>query len=127
VASMARTAVRGPRALVILNICRDPLIRQARAKTLNDAGYYTSAAESPEEAISQASAVYCAIAIVCDSLSEAERRSIQLWMQEHAPTTTVIILGKSVEADPELLLSSIRTAVASRDSWNTPGATLYPG
>lgn len=112
--------LKGSPALVILNICRDPILRETRAKTLHDAGYYTSAAETPQEAITLAMQMNCAIAIVCHLFAAPERRLIQVRLQEIAPTTTVVFLGKSSDRDPRVLLSAIKTAVASRDTWNFP-------
>ena len=105
---------KGPQALVVLNVCRDPLLREERAKTLHDAGYYTSAAQNPEEAIQLASQMNFAIAVVCHSLSASERNSVREWMQEKAPGTTVVLLGKSSDDNPELLLAAVRAAVLSR-------------
>jgi hypothetical protein len=119
-------ALQGPNgfkespALVILNICRDPILREARAKSLHDAGYYTSAAQTAQEAITLAMQMNCAIAIVCHLFTAPERRLIQVRFQEIAPTTTVVFLGKSSDRDPRVLVSTIKTAVASREAWDIP-------
>jgi DNA-binding response OmpR family regulator len=104
--------------LVILNVSRDPLLREARAKTLHDAGYYTSAAQTPEEAIELAAQLRCAIAIVCHSFTVSERRWIHTRLQEDAPTMTVVFLGESADGNPKVLLSAVKSAVASRDTCN---------
>jgi DNA-binding response OmpR family regulator len=104
--------------LVILNVSRDPLLREARAKTLHDAGYYTSAAQTPEEAIELAAQLRCAIAIVCHSFTVSERRWIHTRLQEDAPTMTVVFLGESGDGNPKVLLSAVKSAVASRDTCN---------
>jgi hypothetical protein len=117
-------ALQGPNgfkespALVILNVCRDRILREARAKTLHDAGYYTSAAETPQEAITLATQMNCAIAIVCHLFTAPERRLIHIRFREIAPTTTVVFLGRSSDRDPRVLLSAIKTAVASRETWD---------
>ena len=108
--------------LVILNVSRDPFLRVARAKTLNDAGYYTSAAQTPEEAIELAAQLHCPIAIVCHSFTASERRWIHARLQEDAPTMTIVFLGESGDADPKVLLSAVKSAVASG---NTPGTVLW--
>lgn len=102
--------------LVILNVSRDALLREARAKTLHAAGYYTSAAQTPEEAVELAAQLRCEITIVCYSFTASERRWIHLRLQEDAPATTVVFLGESSDGDPKVLLSAIETAVASRDT-----------
>jgi DNA-binding response OmpR family regulator len=101
---------------VILNVSRDPLLREARAKTLHDAGYYTSAAQTPEEAIELAVQLPCSIAIVCHSFTASERRWIHRRLQEGAPTTTVVFLGESGDEDPKVLLSAIKSGVGSRNT-----------
>ena len=105
-------------ALVVLNVSRDPFLRVARAKTLHDAGYYTSSAQTPEEAIDLAVQLHCAIAVVCHSFTASERHWIHIRLQEDAPTTTVVFMGESGDSDPNVLLSAVKAAVASRA---TPG------
>ena len=84
-----------PLALVVLNVCREPLLREERAKILHDPGYYTSAAQSPEEAIRLSTQIHCSIAVVRHSLNASEQNFVRGWMQENAPTTAVILLRKS--------------------------------
>jgi len=103
-------------ALVVLNVCGDRLLREERAKTLHDGGYYTSAARTPEEAIQLATQIHFEIVVVCHSLSTHERRSLREWMEEKAPATTVILLGKPADGIPEQLLSVIRAALADGTS-----------
>ena len=107
---------------MVLNVSRDPFLRVARAKTLHDAGYYTSAAQTPEEAIELAAQLHCPIAIVCHSFTASERSWIHARLQEDAPTTTIVFLGESGDADPKALLSAVKSAVASR---NTSGAVVW--
>jgi hypothetical protein len=57
---------------LILNVNRDPPLRDARAKNA-DAGSYTSPARTPEEAIELAARLHGAIAIVWHSFNESER------------------------------------------------------
>src|SRR5215472_7678875 len=97
-----------PLALVILNASRDSLRREARAKALHDAGYYTSSAQSPEEAIMMATQMKCAVAILCDSFTPSENQLVHACIQETVPATTVIFLGTS--ADDNVLLSAVRAA-----------------
>lgn len=105
-------------ALVVLNASRNVLLRKARAETLLAAGYYTSSAETPEEAVALAAQMKCPVAIVCYSFSDSELCSIQMGIKEHAPATTVIFLGKSEDQDPQVLLSTVKAALASRESAN---------
>jgi DNA-binding response OmpR family regulator len=101
-------------ALVILNVCGDSILREERANAQHDAGYYTSAARSREEAIQLATQMNFAIAVLCHSLTACEQRSVREWMRERAPETTVILLWKPSDDNPELLLSAVRTAALSR-------------
>src|SRR5262245_65286901 len=105
-----------PLALVILNASRDALLREERAKALHDAGYYTSSAETSEEAITLATQMKCAVAIVCDSFSLEERRLIHTRIQEAVPATTVIFLASSGDNNTEILLSAVRAALASQSN-----------
>src|SRR5262249_56185683 len=94
-----------PLALVILNASRDAVLREGRAKTLNDAGYYTTSAETPEEAITLAAQMKCAVAIVCDSFTMAERRLIHMRIQKAVPATTVLFLANSDANNAQILIS----------------------
>jgi len=105
-----------PLAVVILNASRDPFLRAARAKTLHDAGYYTSSARTPEEAIALAGQMKCAVAILCSSFSAYEQRLIHAFILERVPGTTVIFLGDSADANPHVLLSAVRAALASQEN-----------
>jgi len=111
-----------PAVTLILNASPDSELLTSRAKMLNDAGYYTSGAQTPEEAIELAGQLHCPIAIVCHSFTASERRWIHARLQEDAPTTTIVFLGESGDADPKVLLSAVKSAVASG---NTPGAVVW--
>jgi len=63
-------------AVVILNASLDVDLRETRARILNQAGYYTSSAESAEEVIRLAANMRCPIVIVCNSFNHAERGKI---------------------------------------------------
>ncbi len=102
------------KALVILNVSRDSFLREARAKTLHDAGYYTSAAQTLEEAITLSTQMRCAIAIVCHSFTASERSFIHMRLLEDAPATTVVLLGESGDRNPAVLLSAVKAAMTSR-------------
>jgi hypothetical protein len=103
-------------ALVVLNASRNVLLRKARAETLLAAGYYTSSAETPEEAVALAAQMKCPVAVICHSFTLSELYLIQMGIKEHAPATTVIFLGKSEDQDPETLLSTVKAALAARES-----------
>ena len=105
-----------PLAVVILNASRDPFLRAARAKTLHDAGYYTSSARTPDEAIALAGQMRCAVAILCSSFSAYEQRLIHAFILERVPRTTVIFLGESADSNPHVLLSAVRAALNSQES-----------
>jgi len=107
-----------PLALIILNASRDAFLRQKRAKTLHAAGYYTTSAETPEEAITLATQMKCAVAIVCDSFTIMERRLIHTQIQEAVPATTVIFLASSGDYNAHILLSAVRAALESQSTLN---------
>src|SRR5215472_591568 len=109
-----RDNFKEPLALVILNASRDAVLREARAKALNDAGYYTTSAETPEEAITLATQMKCAVAIVCDSFTMAERRLIHMRIQRAVPATTVLFLANSDDNNAQILISAVRAALALR-------------
>jgi DNA-binding NarL/FixJ family response regulator len=100
--------------LVVVNASRDPILREERAKALNDAGFYTASAQTPDEAINLTTQVKPAIAILCPSFTDAERRAIGLRIHKEAPATTVILLGKSTAADSHAVVSAVRAVLASR-------------
>lgn len=104
-----------PLAVVILNASRDAFLREARAKTLHDAGYYTSSAGTPEEAITLAAQMKCAVAILCSSFTASEQRMIHGFIQQAVPTTTVIFLGDSADNNPQILVSAVRAALSSQE------------
>lgn len=102
-------------AFVILNASRDSSLLAARAKALNDAGYYTSSVRTPEDAIAIASQVKCAVAIICRSFTFAEQQMMHTRIQAVVPSITVIFLGKALDDNPDGFLSAIRAAIASRE------------
>src|SRR5262249_24787655 len=112
-----------PLALVILNASRDAVLREGRAKTLNDAGYYTTSAETPEGAISLAAQMKCAVAIVCDSFTLEERRLIHTRIQKAAPATRVIFLANSGDNNAQILVSAVRAPLELRSTGSTFGHT----
>jgi len=110
-----------PLAIVILNASRDRFLREARAKTLHDAGYYTSSARTPEEAIALVAKMKCSVAILCSSFTAPEQRDIHSFIQEYVPATTVIFLGDSTESNPHVLLSAVKAALKSQETMSEYG------
>jgi|SRR5215472_4867910 len=102
-------------ALIVLNASPDVGLRESRAKALHSAGYYTSSAETPDEVITLAGQMDCAVAIVCHAFTPYEHTLIRLGIQRHAPTTTLIFLTKSEDHNPRVLLSMVKAATVSRE------------
>jgi len=98
-------------AVVILNASLDVDLREARARVLHQAGYYTSSAESAEEVLHLAASLRCPIVIVCNSFSDAERGKICAIIRATAPTTTVILLNEFAANDPRILVDRVKKAL----------------
>ena len=97
-----------PSAVVILNVCPQPALREARAKLLRNAGYLPASAGTAEEAASLATSVICSGAIICYSFKPDERRLIRSQIEEILPATKIIQLSSEQKNDPLVLLSSVR-------------------
>ena len=97
--------------ILILNACPDVQLRGVRAKILNDAGYYTSSASTPDEASRLSARMNCALAVVCYSFSETEQQTIHDRLQEQSPATRFILLDHVADEDPKGFLVKIRKAL----------------
>src|ERR1051326_1979512 len=100
-----------PSPILILNACPDVQLRGVRAKILNDAGYYTTSASTPEEASRLSTRMKCALAVVCYSFSKREQRHIRDRLQEQSPATSFVLLDHAVDEDPKGFLTQIRKAL----------------
>jgi DNA-binding NtrC family response regulator len=98
-------------AVVILNASLDLNLREIRAKILNQAGYYTSSAESAEEVIHLAACLRCPIVIVCHSFDHAERGRIHDRIREAVPAAKVILLNHFADTDPSVLIDTVKKAL----------------
>lgn len=96
------------RPVIVLNACPERGLRERRARLLNQAGYYTSSACSPEEAISSALYLNCAVTLICDSFSSDERQFMSTQIRSILPATKVLLLKPQDSIDPQIVVSSIR-------------------
>ena len=100
-----------PSPILILNACPDVQLRRVRAKILNDAGYYTTSASTPEEASRLSMRMKCALALVCYSFSKREQQRIHDRLQEVSPATRFVLLDHAEDEDPKGFLVQIRKAL----------------
>ena len=98
-------------AVLILNASLDVKLREKRAKILNQAGFYTSSADSAEEVIHLAGWLRCPIVIVCHSFKHAERRRIYDRIRQTVPGTTVVLLNDYADSDPGILIDTVKKAL----------------
>jgi hypothetical protein len=99
-----------PNAVVILNVSPDQSLLSTRAEILNEAGYYTSSANSAEEAITLATQLNCLVAVICHGFKAEERQLIGERIGEILPSTKIIFLEHG-DFDPEHLLAAVRRAL----------------
>jgi hypothetical protein len=97
-----------PLAVVILNACPQPALREARAKILREAGYYPASAGTAEDASRLGTSVICSVAIICQSFTPEERRLIQRRIEKVLPATRILHMSCRGNNDSFVLLSSIR-------------------
>jgi hypothetical protein len=93
--------------VIVLNACPERGLRELRARLLNQAGYYTSSASSPEEAISSALYLDCAVTLICDSFSSDERHFMSTRIRSILPATKLLLLKPQDRIDPQIVISSI--------------------
>jgi hypothetical protein len=101
-----------PLAVVILNACPHPALRETRDRILSEAGYYPASAGSAEDASLLATSVVCSVAIICHSFMPDERRQIQRRIEDLLPATKIMQLSCQGNNEPLALLSSVKDALA---------------
>jgi agmatine/peptidylarginine deiminase len=107
-----------PSAVVILNVCPEPALREARAKILRNAGYVPASAGTAEEAASLATSVICSGAIICYSFKPDQRCLIQSQIEEILPATKIVQLNSDQKNDPLVVLSSLRDVLGESNYVN---------
>jgi len=103
-----------PLALVILNACPHPALRETRDRILSEAGYYPASAATAEDASLLARSVVCCLAIICHSFKPDERRQIQRRIEDALPGTKIMQLSYRGNNDPLALLSSVKDVLGGR-------------
>lgn len=104
---------QAPLAVVILNACPQPALRETRAIILSEAGYYPASAGTADEANCLATSVICSAAIICHSFKPDERRLIQRRIEKVVPAAKIIQLKSWGNNDPHVLLSSVKEALGT--------------
>lgn len=97
---------------LILNASPDPFLLNRRARTLNDAGYYTSSARTVEEAVLHAAKMHCTLALICYSFASIERKIISERLSELSPGTTIVCLEPELDKNQRFLISRVEAALA---------------
>jgi hypothetical protein len=79
---------------------------------LNDAGYYTSSARTPEQAAQLATKMNCDFALICYSFGSSERRRLSELLRRLSPETIVLLLESGADDDKHVLLTRIQQSAA---------------
>lgn len=96
---------------LILNASPDPALLNTRAKLLNEAGYYTTAAHSPEEAMQLAASMNCNLALICYSFAGREKLAISERLRRLSPCTTIVWLQQELDDNQAIFVSRVRDAL----------------
>jgi DNA-binding response OmpR family regulator len=103
--------LRDSRVTLILNASPDTLLRNSRAKTLNDAGYYTSSVRTTEEAMQHAASMNCALVLICYSFGGTEKKALSERLRKLSPGTRIVCLEPESDNDPSVLISRVEEAL----------------
>lgn len=98
---------------LILNASPDAGLLNSRAKLLNEAGYYTTAAHSPEETLQIAASMNCNIALICYSFAGKERMAISERLRRLSPCTTIVWLQPGLDDNHVIFVSRVKNALAT--------------
>jgi len=97
---------------LILNASPDSALLNNRARILNDAGYYTSSARTPEEAVHYAATMNCDLALICYSFASNERKMLSDRLRRLSPGTTIVCLEPGLDENTGVLVSRVQEALA---------------
>ena len=106
-----RDKTRRTSATLVLNASPDPGLLNNRAKLLNEAGYYTTAAHSPEEAVHLAGSMNCDVALICYSFNGTQRAAISERLQRLSPGTAIVWLQPGLDDNQCVFVSRVRNAL----------------
>ena len=98
--------------ILILNASPNSDLLNSRAKMLNDAGYYTSSAGTPEEAVLLAAAMHFAVALICHSFAIDESRALSERLRKLSPSTAIVCLQPELDNQQGILVSRVEQALA---------------
>jgi hypothetical protein len=98
-------------ATLILNASLDPVLLNNRAKLLNEAGYYTTAAHSLEEAMRTAVSMNCDLALLCYSFDSTQRTAISERLQRLSPGTAIVWLQPGMDDNQCVFVARVKDAL----------------
>ena len=101
-------------SVVILNASPEPSLRELRSKVLNEAGYHTDSAATPEEVIRLASQLNCSVVVVCHCFSARDRLKISTLLKQAFPNIELMLLKSSESSDPRAFLCSLKGILLRR-------------
>src|SRR5215471_2841393 len=101
-----------PAVTLILNASPDSELLNSRAKMLNDAGYYTSSARTPEEAAQYAASMNCHLALICYSFPSGEQKALSERLRKVSPDIPIVCLEQDSDDNTGLFVSRIQEALA---------------
>ena len=79
---------------------------------LNDAGYYTSSARTPEEAAQYAVSMNCHLAIICYSFPSQEKKALSDRLRRVSPDTPIVCLEQGSDDSTGVFVSTIQEALS---------------
>jgi|SRR5215510_8237861 len=100
-----------PSVRLILNASPNAELLNSRAKVLNDAGYYTSSARTPEEAAQYAASMNCDLALICYSFPNGEKKALSDRLRRVSPDTTIVCLEQGSDDNHGVFVSRIQEAL----------------
>ena len=98
-------------ATLILNASPDPGLLNNRARLLNHAGYYTTAAHSLEEAMQAAATMNCGLALLCYSFDCTQRAAISERLRTLSPGTAIVWLQRGMDDNQCILIFRVKNAL----------------
>jgi len=105
-------AMTQPAVTLILNASPDSELLTSRAKMLNDAGYYTSSARTPEEAAQYAASMTCHVAVICYSFPTQEKKALSDQLRRISPKKSIVCLEQGLDDSTGVFVSTIQEALA---------------
>jgi DNA-binding response OmpR family regulator len=99
-------------ATLILNASPDAMLRHHRARMLNRAGYYTSSVQTAEEAVHHAASMNCALALICYSFANAERKALSDHLRRVSPGTTIVCVEPGLDRNHRVLAYRIERVLS---------------